>query len=181
MLVYLDKRIHLKNRTYEMKRDLAILDWNEHVDRPFTSRCTKQWVQNCRRNLGNKRNKKKSYTFVRALWCLLVDVLSNSDEGSGNCSDEVTSGDDSSDTDFLYKQAYDYIVWHVWSVYRYMNMYYTTIRMTYAPWEDSDRIRMSICPVIRCCMHFLSKEPDPIIFVRTAKTDVTEQLHMIPG
>ena len=81
MLVYLDKRIHLKNRTYEMKRDLAILDWNEHVDRPFTSRCTRQQVQNCRRNLGNKRYKKKSYTFVRELWCLLVDILSNSDEG----------------------------------------------------------------------------------------------------
>ena len=85
MLVYLDKRIHLKTRTYEMKRDLAILDWNEHVDRPFTSRCTKQRVQNCRINLGNKRYKKKLYTFVphvRELLCLLVDVLSKSDEES---------------------------------------------------------------------------------------------------
>ena len=56
-----------------------------------------------------------------------------------------------------------------------------TIRMAYAPWEDSDRIRMSICPVIRCCMHFRSREPDPIVFVQTANTDVTEQLHMLPG
>ena len=36
-------------------------------------------------------------------------------------------------------------------------------------------------PVIRCCMHFLSREPDPVVFVQTAKTDVTEQLHMLPG
>ena len=54
-----------------------------------------------------------------------------------------------------------------------------TIRMAYAPWEDSDR--MSICPVIRCCMYFLTREPDPIVFVQTAKTGVTEQWHRLPG
>ncbi|MEW8544680.1 MAG: hypothetical protein AB2693_14230 [Candidatus Thiodiazotropha sp.] len=95
MLIYLDKRVHMRNRTYEMRRDLAILDWNEHVDRPFTSRCTKQQVQNCRRNLGTKRYKKKSYKFVEEIWTLLTDVLKSNDEDSDSSSD-----DDSSDDDF---------------------------------------------------------------------------------
>ena len=36
-LMYLDKRIHYKDTMYELRRDLCVLDWNEHVDRPYTS------------------------------------------------------------------------------------------------------------------------------------------------
>ena len=36
-LIYLDKRIHYQTTMYELRSNLAVLDWNEHVDRPFTS------------------------------------------------------------------------------------------------------------------------------------------------
>ena len=36
-LVYLDKRLQYKNKMYELRRDLSVLDSNIHVDRPYTS------------------------------------------------------------------------------------------------------------------------------------------------
>ena len=37
LLQYHDKRIVFGIETYEIRINLAILDWNEHVDRPITS------------------------------------------------------------------------------------------------------------------------------------------------
>ena len=70
------------------------LDWNEHVDRPFTSRCAKQRVQNCRRNLGNKRYKEKSYNFVDEIWNLLIEGLNQNDHGRNLPSDDESVDDD---------------------------------------------------------------------------------------
>ena len=36
-LIYLDKRIHYKDVMYELRSDLSVICWNEHVDRPYTS------------------------------------------------------------------------------------------------------------------------------------------------
>ena len=36
-LIYLDKRIHYGDLMYELCSALVVLDWNEHVDRPYTS------------------------------------------------------------------------------------------------------------------------------------------------
>ena len=42
-LIYLDKRIHYQNEMYGLRINLAVLDWNEHVGRAYTSvTCTKQ-------------------------------------------------------------------------------------------------------------------------------------------
>ena len=37
MLLYINKRVHYRNETYELRRNLAVLDWNEHVSRAYTS------------------------------------------------------------------------------------------------------------------------------------------------
>ena len=67
-LIYLDKRIHYGNITYETRQNLWVLDWNEHVNRPYTSRYKKQRVDNERQNFGQKTYTKKTYNFVDQLW-----------------------------------------------------------------------------------------------------------------
>ncbi len=58
-----------------MRMDLAVVSWNEHVDRPYTSRSTLQQAHHSRRNLGKKAYKKKTYNFVHDIWQMLVSVL----------------------------------------------------------------------------------------------------------
>ena len=79
-LVYLDKRIHYKTPSYLMRINLAVLSWNEHVDRPFTSRSNAMHVQHNRRALGKKNYMRKSYHFVSDIWSLFVRVV----EGNEN-------------------------------------------------------------------------------------------------
>ncbi|MEW8546818.1 MAG: hypothetical protein AB2693_25165 [Candidatus Thiodiazotropha sp.] len=75
-LVYLNKRIHYKNQTYLMRRNLAVLSWNEHVDRPYTSRWNRLQVHHNRRGLGKKAYKKKTYSFVNDIWTMLIRIIS---------------------------------------------------------------------------------------------------------
>ncbi|CAC5388263.1 unnamed protein product [Mytilus coruscus] len=37
LLLYVDKRVHYGEKTYEIRTGLGVLDWNEHVDRPVSS------------------------------------------------------------------------------------------------------------------------------------------------
>uniref|UniRef100_A0A6B0UYN3 Uncharacterized protein n=1 Tax=Ixodes ricinus TaxID=34613 RepID=A0A6B0UYN3_IXORI len=37
MLIYIDKRVHYMDRSYSLRQGLAVLDWNEHVGRQYTS------------------------------------------------------------------------------------------------------------------------------------------------
>ena len=53
-LIYLDKLIHFQNAMYETRQNLWILDWNEHVDRPFTSRSSSMSVEHKRRDQRKK-------------------------------------------------------------------------------------------------------------------------------
>ena len=63
-LIYLDKRIHYKNTMYELRRDLCVLDWNEHVDRQYTSVYRRIRPAHMGRRSGKKNYKKKTYNFV---------------------------------------------------------------------------------------------------------------------
>jgi hypothetical protein len=36
-LIYMDKQIHYGNKMYEVRSNLAVIDWNEHIDRSYTS------------------------------------------------------------------------------------------------------------------------------------------------
>ncbi|KAM7313419.1 uncharacterized protein ISCGN_003284 [Ixodes scapularis] len=37
MLIYINKRVHYMDRSYNLRQDLAVLDWNDHVGREYTS------------------------------------------------------------------------------------------------------------------------------------------------
>ena len=37
LLQYHDKRINFSREVYQLRTNLAVLDWNEHVNRPTTS------------------------------------------------------------------------------------------------------------------------------------------------
>ena len=56
-LIYPEKRIHYKDVMYEVRSDLSVICWNEHVDRPHTSN-NRAMRANCPRRLSGK----KTYT-----------------------------------------------------------------------------------------------------------------------
>jgi hypothetical protein len=78
-LIYQDKRIHYGNTMYILRIQLAILDWNEHVDRPFTSRSQSMQPDHPRNQLGKKAYTRKNYRFVRTVWDMLVAVIQSVD------------------------------------------------------------------------------------------------------
>ncbi|CAH1238875.1 Hypp5655 [Branchiostoma lanceolatum] len=63
-LQYLDKRIFFGSMNYGLRMGLAILDWNEHVDRHATSRYVKYSVANPRQNEGQRVLVAKTNTFL---------------------------------------------------------------------------------------------------------------------
>lgn len=88
-LIYLDKRIHYSDHTYEMRRNLAVLDWNEHVSRDYSS-VWYAWSHGNRNEGRAKRQyKPKSYAFVNNIWSALTAAMSHNDvdvEASSPCS-----------------------------------------------------------------------------------------------
>ena len=92
ILVYLDKRLHYKDRSYTTRMNLAVLSWNEHVDRPFTSRSVHYNGKNIlRKRLGKKQYKKKTYNFVSDIWSLFVRVIDQDEQIDGLDLDLETS------------------------------------------------------------------------------------------
>lgn len=61
VLMYLDKRIHYKNETYDLRQSLAVLDWNEHVGRASTSVYRMEDCRHPDKQGGKKNYCKKSY------------------------------------------------------------------------------------------------------------------------
>ena len=98
-LIYLDKRLHYKNKTYELRRDLSVLDWNEHVDRPYTSTYKRIRPDHMGRRSGKKRYKKKTYTFISDIMDHLIAVAENNEpiELDSDVENVNNSGDSSSD------------------------------------------------------------------------------------
>lgn len=88
-LLYLDKRIHYGDHMYELRSNLAVLDWNEHVDRPFTSINRSRNVHHLRQHSGKKVYQRKTYRFVQDIWDMLVYV--SDDEPSDISSDSHTT------------------------------------------------------------------------------------------
>ena len=93
-LIYLDKGIHYKESTNSLKINLAVLSWNEHVDRHFTSRKHLEQVTHNRRYLGKKVYKKKAYMFVNDIWQMLIRVLLEGEKLPGVNSDNEDENDD---------------------------------------------------------------------------------------
>jgi hypothetical protein len=111
-LIYQDKRIHYGDQVYKLRIQLAVLDWNEHVDRPYTSRHTSIRPDHPRRHLGKKVYKKKTYKFVQDIWEMLKAVLqitNDADDGEQHAAQvhdiEYADSDDTED-DMGDDQAY---------------------------------------------------------------------------
>lgn len=83
LLQYQDKRIGtFSYATYRMRTELAILDWNEHIDRPYTSVKNVVDHRNPRRKVDMKVKKKKTYTFWNTLLNHFLDIFYSKAPGS---------------------------------------------------------------------------------------------------
>ena len=67
-LIYIDKRIHYGVTMYNIRAALAILDWNEHVDRPTTSVSLQVRADHPRRRSPKRILAPKTFRFVKELW-----------------------------------------------------------------------------------------------------------------
>ncbi|CAC5406120.1 unnamed protein product [Mytilus coruscus] len=71
---YHDKRINFSKQVYILRTSLAVLDWNEHVNRQTTSLKTVQDAKNPRRQVQVKILKRKSYNMWSEIWDQLVKI-----------------------------------------------------------------------------------------------------------
>lgn len=74
-LIYHDKRISFGKQEYKRRSNMAILNWNENVDRDFSSVSLVEDVRNPRRQTGKKVLKPKTCNFVKLLWNKIMDVI----------------------------------------------------------------------------------------------------------
>ena len=103
-LVYVDKRIHFKTAMYELRLHLAVLDWNEHVDREATSLRDYIKAKNPRAQTPSRVLKPKSFYFVGTLWRKFCQVIENGIavnmvndiEGLVECEDNQNENDENS-------------------------------------------------------------------------------------
>ncbi|XP_066295859.1 uncharacterized protein [Branchiostoma lanceolatum] len=72
MLVYHDKRICFGRTNYLLRVNLAILDWNDHVDREYTSVWFVENAANPRKQQPKKQLVRKAYKFRKDVWRLFM-------------------------------------------------------------------------------------------------------------
>ncbi|VDI76549.1 Hypothetical predicted protein [Mytilus galloprovincialis] len=72
ILQYHDKRINFSKQVYILRTNLAVLDWNEHVNRQTTSLKTVQDAKKPRRQVKVKILKRKSYNMWSEIWDQLI-------------------------------------------------------------------------------------------------------------
>ena len=79
VLMYIDKRIHFRTQMYALRMGLAILDWNENVDRQATSVRHYMHAGNMNERNGTRVLGKKSRQYVYNLWQEFVQLLLQAD------------------------------------------------------------------------------------------------------
>ena len=72
-LIYHDKRITFGEKEYKRRTHLSIIDWNENVDRDYTSVVLYEDVKNPRRRVGHKNLKPQSYNYYNVIWNKIMD------------------------------------------------------------------------------------------------------------
>jgi hypothetical protein len=68
VLIYVDKRVHFGSAMYALRLNLAILDWNEHVDREATSLQPYVKAKNPHSQAPSRVLSPKQFNFVNILW-----------------------------------------------------------------------------------------------------------------
>lgn len=66
--VFQDKRVNFSSEVYQMRGRLATCQWNENVDRPFTSVNRRPSARAPRRRVGKKAYKKHTYQWRGNIW-----------------------------------------------------------------------------------------------------------------
>ncbi|KAK3086820.1 hypothetical protein FSP39_023965 [Pinctada imbricata] len=78
VLLYQDKRIKFGDKEYKRRTNLATLDWNENVDREYTSISYYEDARRPRCRSGNKNLKPKTNHFCTSIWKLVLDSIYSS-------------------------------------------------------------------------------------------------------
>ncbi|XP_064401110.1 uncharacterized protein LOC135347149 [Halichondria panicea] len=73
LLTYLPKCIHFSTETFIMRMNLAVLDWNENVNRSYTSMSKVSDLRRPDRRTAMKALVKKGFKFVALLWAMYVE------------------------------------------------------------------------------------------------------------
>ena len=68
MNIFQDKRISFSDLQYSMRSQLAVLHWNESVNRPYTSIWNSRDARAPRRRLGKKVYKAVTYQYRQNIW-----------------------------------------------------------------------------------------------------------------
>jgi hypothetical protein len=68
MNIYQDKRIAFGDMQYNARSILAVLQWNENVDRDFTSISNQRNPRAPRSQRGKKNYKQKTFKFRENIW-----------------------------------------------------------------------------------------------------------------
>ena len=100
-LLYLSKRVHFTDKThYEMRMDLAVLDWNENVDRATSSHYKRISVQHARRSKGKRTLKNKTFNFIHEIWKIVIEHANHAPGNHQNQEEERAhlTGDEESET-----------------------------------------------------------------------------------
>uniref|UniRef100_A0A147BQ57 Uncharacterized protein n=2 Tax=Ixodes ricinus TaxID=34613 RepID=A0A147BQ57_IXORI len=74
MLIYIDKRVHYMDRSYSLRQGLAVLDWNEHVGRQYTSTYFVEDACHPDRQGGKKKYTKKKFSFTEKIRRLVLEA-----------------------------------------------------------------------------------------------------------
>ncbi|KAL5473000.1 hypothetical protein EMCRGX_G027440 [Ephydatia muelleri] len=72
LLTYLPKRIHFHTKTFEMRMNLAVMDWNENCQRMATSHHEYTDVRRPDHHSTYNVLVKKTYRFVNNIWSMYV-------------------------------------------------------------------------------------------------------------
>jgi hypothetical protein len=105
VLVYTDKRVHLRNLMYTAKIHLAILDWNENVDRECTSLRQYRRAKNPRSQAPTRVLKPKTFTFVNRVWRTFQNLILNGNDvpiaNEEDIAEEINLEEDDGDDSFV--------------------------------------------------------------------------------
>ncbi|KAL5469081.1 hypothetical protein EMCRGX_G030274 [Ephydatia muelleri] len=113
LLTYLPKRIHFHTKTFEMRMNLAVMDWNENCQRMATSHHEYTDVRRPDHHSTYNVLVKKTYRFVNNIWSMYVlrNITSQQILQDDEDDDDMVLPDDAAlyDGDYVDSEDDDYV------------------------------------------------------------------------
>ena len=103
ILVYTDKRVHFGKTVYLMRINLAIMDWNENVDREVSSLRNYVRARNPNSQTPTRILKPKTYRFVEQIWQSFVrgEIMHGAEVLDADIAEEDVSDNEDEDNSFV--------------------------------------------------------------------------------